>query len=218
MVTFTAKPAENLLRAKSVAIVGASQKGAWPQGIYRNLKGAKYPGGVYLINPNYQELYGDKCYPNLAALPEVPDELLILIPTRAVLGVLEEAAKLGTRSATIYTAGFGEGDDEKGKERAQAMSDLCEQNRHGHLRAELHGLLFGRRGIVDVSNGDAVAQKRARGTDFSERRLARQLDQRRHRARHRFQLCGFQRQRSEPRSRSIIFRSWSMIPTPKSSR
>ena len=97
MVTFTAKPAENLLRAKSVAIVGASQKGAWPQGIYRNLKGAKFPGGVYLINPNYQELYGDKCYPNLAALPEVPDELLVLIPTRAVLGVLEEAAKLGTK-------------------------------------------------------------------------------------------------------------------------
>ena len=127
MTSFTPKPAENLLRAKSVAIIGASQKGAWPQGIYRNLKGAKFPGGVYLINPNYQELYGDKCYPSLAALPEVPEELLILIPTRAVLGVLEEAAKLGTKAATIYTAGFGEGDDEKGKERAQAMKDLCER-------------------------------------------------------------------------------------------
>lgn len=127
MATFTAKPVENLLRAKSVAIVGASQKGAWPLGIYRNLKGAKFPGGVYLINPNYQELYGDKCYPNLAALPEPPDELLVLIPTRAVLGVLEEAAKLGTRSATIYTAGFGEGDDPKGRERAQAMRDLCDK-------------------------------------------------------------------------------------------
>src|SRR5258706_13565830 len=128
MASFTAKPVGNLLRAKSVAIIGASQKGAWPLGIYRNLKGAKFPGGVYLINPNYQELYGDKCYPNLAACPEVPDELLILIPTRAVLGVLEEAAKLGTRSATIYTAGFGEGDDEKGKERAQQMRQLCDKS------------------------------------------------------------------------------------------
>jgi acetate---CoA ligase (ADP-forming) len=125
MAHFTAKPVENLLRAKSVAIIGASQKGAWPQGIYRNLKGAKFPGGVYLINPNYRELYGDKCYASLADLPEVPEELLVLIPTRAVLGVLDEAAKLGTKSATIYTAGFGEGDDEKGKERAQAMKDLC---------------------------------------------------------------------------------------------
>jgi acetyltransferase len=127
MSTFTRKPVENLLCAKSVAIIGASQRGAWPAGIYRNLKSAKYPGGVYLVNPNYKELYGDTCYPNLAALPEVPDELLILIPTRAVLGVLEEAAKLGTRSATIYTAGFGEGDDPKGKERAQAMRELCDK-------------------------------------------------------------------------------------------
>jgi acetate---CoA ligase (ADP-forming) len=127
MSIFTAKPVENLLRAKSVAIVGASQKGAWPQGIYRNLKGAKFPGGVYLLNPNYTDLYGDKCYPNLAALPEVPEELLVLIPTRAVLGVLEEAARLGTKSATIYTAGFGEGDDAKGKERAQAIKELCER-------------------------------------------------------------------------------------------
>ncbi len=57
----------------------------------------------------------------------MPDELLILIPTRAVLGVLEEAAKLGTKSATIYTAGFGEGDDPKGQERAQAMRELCDK-------------------------------------------------------------------------------------------
>ena len=127
MPAFTRKPVENLLTAKSVAIVGASQKGAWPQGIYRNLKGAKFAGGVYLINPNYTELYGDTCYPNLAALPEVPEELLVLIPTRAVLPTLEEAAKLGTKAATIYTAGFGEGDDENGKERAQAMKDLCER-------------------------------------------------------------------------------------------
>lgn len=127
MANFSRKPVENLLRAKSVAIVGASQKGAWPQGIYRNLKGAKFSGAVYLINPNYSELYGDRCYPNLSALPQIPEELLVLIPTRAVLGVVEEAAKLGTRAATIYTAGFGEGDDPKGRERAEAMRELCER-------------------------------------------------------------------------------------------
>ena len=126
MTSFNRKPVENLLSAKSVAIVGASPKGRWPMGIYRNLKKA-YGGKVFLINPNYQEIEKDPCYPNLAALPEVPDELLILIPTRAVLGTLEEATRLGVKSATIYTAGFGEGDDPKGKERAQAMKELCER-------------------------------------------------------------------------------------------
>jgi acetate---CoA ligase (ADP-forming) len=126
MTSFQRRPVENLLAAKSVAIVGASPKGRWPMGIYRNLKKA-YKGKVFLINPNYQEIENHPCYPNLAALPEVPEELLILIPTRAVMGTLEEAAKLGTKSATIYTAGFGEGDDPQGKERAQVMKDLCER-------------------------------------------------------------------------------------------
>jgi acyl-CoA synthetase (NDP forming) len=126
MTPFTRKPVENLLRARSVAIVGASPKGRWPMGIFRNLK-KFYSGKVFLINPNYQEIGDAPCYPNLAALPEVPEELLILIPTRAVLGTLEEAAKLGSKAATIYTAGFGEGDDPKGKERAQAMKALCER-------------------------------------------------------------------------------------------
>jgi acyl-CoA synthetase (NDP forming) len=122
---FTPKPVENLLRARSVAIVGASPKGRWPMGIYRNLKKAKYVGKVFLVNPNYQEIAEGRCYPNLAALPEVPEHLLMLIPTRAVLGTLEEAAKLGTKAATIYSAGFGEGDDPRGKERAQEMQGLC---------------------------------------------------------------------------------------------
>ena len=126
MTSFQRRPVENVLSAKSVAIVGASPKGRWPMGIFRNLKKA-YKGKIFLINPNYQEIENYPCYPNLAALPEVPEELLILIPTRAVLGTLEEATRLGTKSATIYTAGFGEGDEPKGKERAQAMKDLCER-------------------------------------------------------------------------------------------
>ncbi len=126
-VGFARKAVENLLSARSVAIVGASTKGRWPSGIYRNLKAAKFPGHIYLINPNYTEIFDDKCYPNLAALPEAPEHLLMLIPTRAVLGTIEEAVKLGTKAATIYSAGFGEGDDAKGKERAQAMKELCDR-------------------------------------------------------------------------------------------
>src|SRR5512143_1570436 len=98
MTPFTRKPVENLLRARSVAIVGASPKGRWPMGIFRNLKKA-YGGKVFLINPNYQEICDASCYPNLAALPEIPEELLILIPTRAVLGTLEEADKHGSKAA-----------------------------------------------------------------------------------------------------------------------
>jgi acetate---CoA ligase (ADP-forming) len=126
IASLTRKPVENLLAARSVAIVGASPKGRWPMGIYRNLKKA-YGGKVFLVNPNYKEIAEDPCYPNLAALPEVPEHLLMLIPTKAVLGTLEDAARLGTKAATIYSAGFGEGDDLEGKNRGQTMKELCDR-------------------------------------------------------------------------------------------
>jgi len=121
------RPAENLLRARSVAIVGASPKGRWPTLIFHNLKKGNYGGKVYLVNPNYPELWEERCYPNLAALPEAAEHLLLLVPTRAVLQTLEEGAKLGSKAATIYSAGFGEGDDPEGRERARAMRELCDR-------------------------------------------------------------------------------------------
>ena len=66
------RPAENLLHARSVAIVGASPKGRWPTLIFRNLKKGGYGGKIYLVNPNYAELWEERCYPNLAVLPEAP--------------------------------------------------------------------------------------------------------------------------------------------------
>lgn len=121
------RPAQNLLHARSVAIVGASPKGRWPTMIFHNLKRSGYPGKVFLINPNYKELWDQPCYPNLGALPAPAEHLLLLVPTKAVLPTLEEAARLGSKAATIYSAGFGEGDDPQGKERGKALRELCDR-------------------------------------------------------------------------------------------
>jgi len=129
METGNLRPAGHLLHAGSVAIVGASPKGRWPTLIFRNLKKGGYKGKIYLINPNYTELWEERCHPNLAALPEAPEQLLLLIPTKAVLQTLEEGSRLGSKAATIYSAGFGEGDDTQGRERGQALKELC--NRTG---------------------------------------------------------------------------------------
>src|SRR5215470_7826942 len=119
------RPAGTLLQAGSVAILGASPNGRWASVIFQNLKRAEYSGKVFLINPNYRELWGAPCYAHLSDLPQPAEHLLVIIPTRAVVPTLEEAASLGTKSATIYSAGFGEGTDEEGKERAKALKELC---------------------------------------------------------------------------------------------
>ena len=121
------RPAEHLLHARSVAMVGASPKGRWATLIFKNLKNGGYRGKIYLINPNYPELWEERCYPSLAALPEAPEHLLLLVPTKTVLQTLEEGFKLGSKAATIYSAGFGEGDDPQAQERGQALKEFCDR-------------------------------------------------------------------------------------------
>ena len=104
---------------------------------------------------------------------------MILIPTRAVLGTLEEAAKLGTKAATIYTAGFGEGDDPKGKERAQAMKDLCDKTGMVICGPNCMGSYSVGEGLWTFPTATPLLKKGLGGLDLSKRRLAWQLDQRR---------------------------------------
>lgn len=124
----TIRPAANLLHARTLAIVGASPKGNWPNLIFHNLKAAEFPGKVFLVNPNYREIWDAPCYPGLDALPEPAEHLLMLVPTRAVIPTLEQAAPLGAKAATIYSAGFGEGSDPGSHERGRDLAEFCERS------------------------------------------------------------------------------------------
>ncbi len=116
---------EPILRARSVAIVGASERAKWPSSIFASLRDNGYPGKVYPINPRYQEVWGVRCYPDFAALPEPVDHALVIIPAVAVQSTLEEGAAHGLKSATVYAANIGEGHDPEIVARGQALKDLC---------------------------------------------------------------------------------------------
>src|ERR671926_1794432 len=86
---------ESVLRAASVAIVGASERGKWPKQIFGSLREHGYPGRVYLINPRQQEVFGERCYPSLRDLPEKVEHAIVIVPGTAVPKVLEEAEEAG---------------------------------------------------------------------------------------------------------------------------
>src|SRR5262245_48090051 len=103
-----------VLHPKSIALVGASPK---PKGfthpILSNLKRFGYAGGLCGVNPGYKECHGIPCYPDIASIPEVPDQLVFLVAPERIKPILAQAAALGTRSAVIISGGFG-GEDENG--------------------------------------------------------------------------------------------------------
>lgn len=117
----------SLLEAKSIAIVGASERGEWPSAIHTNLRDLGFEGSVYPINPSRDEIWDVTCYPDFAALPEAVDLALVVIPGGSVIEVLEEGAAHGLKSAVVFAANIGEGDDPEVVARGRALADLCER-------------------------------------------------------------------------------------------
>ena len=94
---------------KSIAIVGASTKpGSVGNDIVRNLAQQGFAGKVFPVNPKATELYGLACYPNLSAIGQPIDLMVIVVPAAIVPVILEEGGKLGIKGAIIISAGFKE--------------------------------------------------------------------------------------------------------------
>ncbi|MEE9195004.1 MAG: CoA-binding protein, partial [Alphaproteobacteria bacterium] len=114
-----------LLNPSNVVLVGASDRARhWSGRVWNNLKRFDFPHPVYPVNPNREEIWGAACYPALDALPEAPDHVIFFVPADVSLDLLETAAALGARSATIYAAGFGEGDEARGRERERRLRQV----------------------------------------------------------------------------------------------
>lgn len=119
---------EALLNPTSVAILGARENpSGWTARIFTNLRRFDFPGPVYPVNPNHDHIWGVKCYPDLPSLPTVPDHLVVMRAAPTVAGILEEAAVMGTRSATVYAAGYIEMATEEGRRLEEELSSVIEQ-------------------------------------------------------------------------------------------
>jgi acetate---CoA ligase (ADP-forming) len=119
------KSAETLLRARSVAIVGASERARWPRDIYASLRDGGYAGRIYPINPRYPEVWGIPCYPDFAALPSPAEHAVVIVPASHVLSVIEDGVQHGLKSATVYAAGVGDGSDPESLKRGRRLKKIC---------------------------------------------------------------------------------------------
>jgi acetate---CoA ligase (ADP-forming) len=97
-----------VLAPASVAIVGASPRaGSFGERLQANLAG-HYTGRVHLVNAKYTEIGGQPCYPNLLALPESPDCVVITVPREAAEPVVVEAAERRAGGVVLFASGYAE--------------------------------------------------------------------------------------------------------------
>lgn len=105
----SARALRPLLAPRSIAIVGASEaEGSWAPEFYENLRAAGFEGPIFPVNPKYREVWGFRCVPSAADLPEGVDLAVIVVPARYAVSAVEDAARAGVRSAMVVSSGFAE--------------------------------------------------------------------------------------------------------------
>ncbi|WP_422933008.1 acetate--CoA ligase family protein [Sphingobium cupriresistens] len=98
-----------LLRPRSVAIVGASDKpGALGASVLANLVRQGFDGDIHLVNPKRTEIGGRPCVASVDDLPEGVHVAVLAIPRAGVLDAIRGLARKGVGAAVIFSAGFAE--------------------------------------------------------------------------------------------------------------
>ncbi|NJN98711.1 MAG: CoA-binding protein [Anaerolineales bacterium] len=73
--------AQEFLSQKRIAVAGVSRQGdAAANAIFKKLRQTGHE--VFPVNPNAAEVEGEHCYPNLAAIPDGVDGVVLAAPPR----------------------------------------------------------------------------------------------------------------------------------------
>ena len=103
----TAERLTSLLRPRSVALVGASDKSAFSLLAYRNLVEFGLAGRTYLVSRR-AEVHGQPAVSSCAQIGEPVDVAYLMVPQAGIPAALEDAAAAGIRNACVLSSGYAE--------------------------------------------------------------------------------------------------------------
>lgn len=106
----------NLWRAKSIAIIGASEReGAMSRLPISYLKKYGFKGEIFPVNPKGGEIAGITAYKSIKDIPKKIELALIMVPVDAAKTAVRECGEAGVSIVTVMGSGFAES-GESGKQ------------------------------------------------------------------------------------------------------
>lgn len=115
-----------LLRPRAVAVVGASEKSGFGGDTCRNiLENQTDTSHVYPVNPKKETVFGKKCYPTLADLPEEIDLVILCTSQKTIVDFLKQAKAKGAGAAVVYASGYSEVGTAEGKAFEKELVDAA---------------------------------------------------------------------------------------------
>ncbi len=98
-----------LFAPRSIAVVGASPRNSLGATIRDNQAVLGSETLVRFVNPRYDEVHGERCWPTLDALPERPDTVVLAVNPLRAAQYTQAAAEAGIPSVVIPGGGVVEG-------------------------------------------------------------------------------------------------------------
>jgi predicted CoA-binding protein len=129
--------------AKSIAIVGASPNAARSSyfvGTYL-LQSSDYR--VYFVNPHADTILGQKAYPDLASLPEVPDIVDVFRKASDIPAVIDDVLAIGAKTIWVQLGIWNQDAALYGESQGlTVVMDRCVKIEHARFHGGLHLLGF----------------------------------------------------------------------------
>ncbi len=94
-----------------VAVIGASRDPTKiSHGVMRHLTDPErgYRGPIYPVNPKADEVLGLRCYPDIAAVPDPVELVVLMLPAVLVPQTIESCGRRGIKAVIVISGGFRE--------------------------------------------------------------------------------------------------------------
>jgi predicted CoA-binding protein len=132
-----------LRNARSVAIVGASPNAARSSYFVGTYLQQSSDYRIYFVNPNADTILGQKAYPDLASLPEVPDIVDVFRKGSDIPSVIDDVLAVGAKTVWVQLGIWNQDAAIYGESKGlTVVMDRCIKVEHARFNGGLHLLGF----------------------------------------------------------------------------
>ncbi|MCE2572522.1 bifunctional acetate--CoA ligase family protein/GNAT family N-acetyltransferase [Motilimonas eburnea] len=117
-----------LFKPQSVAVIGASTREQRAGNVVmKNLLAGGFSGPIMPVTPKYKAVLGVLAYPNIEALPQVPDLAIVCTAAQRVPRIVEKLGQHGCKAVVVVSGGFDELCNEDGIALKHRLNDFAKK-------------------------------------------------------------------------------------------
>lgn len=117
-----------LLKPKSVAVIGASEKNGFGGDVCRNiLTYVEDRSRVYFVHPKRETVFDVPCYKTVSDIPDTIDLMVICTAQKTVIPLLREGVEKGCGGAVVFASGYGEVGTEEGRQNEAELIEAAKE-------------------------------------------------------------------------------------------